>query len=97
MVNGVPQGFFASSRGATRQGDLLSPLLFNLAADVLSRMILRTQNAGLIRAFSTSHGASPLANLHYADDTLLFFEADPNMIKNLQAIRRSFEIVSFAF
>jgi hypothetical protein len=38
LVNGSPFGFFSSSWGL-RQGDLLSPLLFLLVMEVLSRML----------------------------------------------------------
>ncbi len=50
MVNGSPSGFFKSSRGI-HQGDPLSPLLFLLIMEVLSRMLCRTEEAGLIRGF----------------------------------------------
>jgi hypothetical protein len=38
IVNGAPSSFFDSSRGL-RQGDHLSPLLFLLIMEVLSRML----------------------------------------------------------
>lgn len=46
-VNGCESDFFITSKGL-RQGDPLSPLLFNLVVDVLSKMLAKATTGGLI-------------------------------------------------
>ena len=79
LVNGSPTGFFDSSRGL-RQGDPLSPMLFLLIMEVLSRMLKMTAEEGLIKGFHASKATVPgvcILHLLFADDTILFCDADP--------------------
>jgi hypothetical protein len=48
MVNGEDITYFKPSKGL-RQGDPISPLLFNLVGDVLSRMLDKAANLGLVQ------------------------------------------------
>ena len=57
MVNGSPCGFFQSSQGI-RQGDPLSPLLFVIVMEALSRLIEKAINAGLLTGFAMSRLAN---------------------------------------
>jgi hypothetical protein len=45
-----------SSLEAIRQGDPLSPLLFNLVADALSAMLFRASSAGVIQSLVPPFG-----------------------------------------
>ncbi|RVW30605.1 Transposon TX1 uncharacterized 149 kDa protein [Vitis vinifera] len=50
LVNGSAKGWVNASRGL-RQGDPLSPFLFTLVADVLSRMLLRAEERNMLEGF----------------------------------------------
>jgi hypothetical protein len=96
MVNGSPSGFFGSSQGI-RQGDPLSPLLFLLVMEVLSRMLRRTEEAGLIRGFKASNvvedGLS-VSHLLFADDTIVFCDAELEQLLHLRMVLLCFEAVT---
>jgi hypothetical protein len=57
LINGVPFGFFGSSRGV-RQGDPLSPFLFVLVMEAFSRMLSAFISRRLISGFTV--GSSEL-------------------------------------
>ncbi len=96
MVNGSPSSFFGSSRGI-RQGDRLSPLLFLLIMEVLSRMLRRTKEAGLIKGFKAGNSAEEdlsVSYLLFADDTIVFCDADPEQLLHLRMVLSCFEAVT---
>jgi hypothetical protein len=67
-------GSYFKSRKGVRQGDPLSPLLFNLAADCLTKMVQTAQSNGLIKGLMSDIIPSGIAILQYADDTILCME-----------------------
>ena len=62
IVNGEPKSWFRGERGV-RQGDPLSPFLFTLAMDVLSRLISRAVASGLIRGVKVGCKGIVVSNL----------------------------------
>uniref|UniRef100_A0A2N9GQ21 Reverse transcriptase domain-containing protein n=1 Tax=Fagus sylvatica TaxID=28930 RepID=A0A2N9GQ21_FAGSY len=96
MVNGSPSGFFGSSRGL-RQGDPLSPLLFLLVMEVLSQLLRRTEEVGLICGFkagsATVSGLS-ISHLLFADDTIVFCDADRDQLLHLRMVLACFEAMT---
>jgi hypothetical protein len=95
LVNGSPFGFFSSSRGL-RQGDPLFPLLFVLVMEVLSKMFYVTVDKGRLSGFSVG-SRFPMVNishLFFADDTLVFCEANPSHVRYLCVLLLCFEVVS---
>jgi hypothetical protein len=96
IVNGSPTGFFDSSRGL-RQGDPLSPLLFLLIMEVLSRMLRRSVERGFIKGFQVGrevHSSVCVSHLLYADDTILFCDAHPEQLLYIRMVLTCFEAVT---
>ena len=96
LINGTPTGFFNSLRGI-RQGDPLSPLLFLLVIEVLSRLLKRIEEGGFICGFQlgASLGDSlDVSHLLYVDDTILFCDACPEQLTYLRKVLTCFEAMT---
>ena len=74
-VNNEVGHFFQTKKGL-RQGDLLSPFLFNIAADMLDILIQRVNKEGQISRVVPHLVDGNLAVLQYADNTIFFMEHD---------------------
>ena len=96
LVNGSAHGFFSSSRGL-RQGDPLSPLLFLLIMEALSRMLKRAVDMGYISSFMVGkHNGIELmiSHLLFADDTLILCGVDSQQIRHLRGVFIWFQAIS---
>ncbi|RVW15777.1 LINE-1 retrotransposable element ORF2 protein [Vitis vinifera] len=93
LVNGNAKGWVKASRGL-RQGDPLSPFLFTLVADVLSRMLFRAEETGLTEGFSVGRDRTRVSLLQFADDTIFFSKASMEHLQNLKIILLVFGQVS---
>ena len=96
LVNGTPTDFFCSSRGL-RQGDPLSPLLFLVMIEVFSRMVKRMEAAGLVSGFRADgrggRGES-VSHLLFADDTILFCDAEVEQVLHVRLLLLCFQAVT---
>ncbi|XP_057770983.1 uncharacterized protein LOC130990768 [Salvia miltiorrhiza] len=93
LFNGEQHGFFSCSRGV-RQGDPLSPILFALAEEVLSRLLLDAADRGFISRMRMSRSVLFPSHLLYADDVLLFCKADKRSCRMIDSILQLYANVS---
>ena len=84
LVYGSPAGFFQNSRGL-RHGDPLSPYLFVIGMEALSRLLDRAVDNYLSGSKIADRDGvrSVISHLLYADDTLLFCGANKDQLKYL--------------
>ncbi|KAK3212711.1 hypothetical protein Dsin_017417 [Dipteronia sinensis] len=73
LVNGSLESYFHCCRGV-RQGDPLSPLLFGIAEDFLSRLLSRMVDFSQLLPISSPRGFSAPTHLLYVDDVLIFLQ-----------------------
>jgi hypothetical protein len=84
--------FFRNKRGV-RQGDPISPLLFDFMADALSAMLDAAARAGHLRGVVPHLIQGGVTHLQYADDTILLLDLDDTSIANLKFILIAFKIL----
>nr|XP_027072034.1 uncharacterized protein LOC113696849 [Coffea arabica] len=85
IVNGLPQGFFRSTRGL-RQGDPISPTLFVIRAEVLSRSLNALAGHRSFRPFKVPSSCPLVTHLAYADDVVILmsgFKASVKLVKGV--------------
>jgi hypothetical protein len=88
LVNDTPSGFFSSSCGL-RQGDPLSPLLFVIVMEALSKLLTSTVQRGFLSGFSVDSRCSEVVNIShllFADDTLVYCGANPEHLHYIRAL-----------
>ena len=97
LINGVSAGLFRNTRGL-RQGDPLSPYLFVLGMDILSRLVNKAVEGNFLSGFKIGgvreEEELEVSHLLYADDTLLFCKDNPDQLACLRWILMWFELLS---
>lgn len=93
LVNGSPTEEFRLERGL-RQGDPLSPFLFNIVGEVFHLLMEKAKEAGLIEGIKLRNHMESISHLQFADDTIIFLNPELSHILNLKRLIQCFQLVS---
>nr|XP_016476424.1 PREDICTED: uncharacterized mitochondrial protein AtMg01250-like [Nicotiana tabacum] len=80
-VNGTGHGYFEGKRGL-RQGDPISPLLFVMVMEYLSRILNRMSQLPDFRHHPLCK-RQKLTHLVFADDLMIFYKANDSSVKRV--------------
>jgi hypothetical protein len=87
-------GHYFQTKKGLRQGDPLSPLLFNIIVDMLAILIARAKEDGQVGSLIPHLVEGGVSILQYADDTILFMEHNLEKAVNMKLILCIFEQLS---
>jgi hypothetical protein len=85
--------FFRTYQGL-RQGDPMSPILFNLAVEVLATLMRKAVQQKKVKGLMTHLILEGISHVQYADDTILMIEGNDNLVINMKFILYCFEWIS---
>lgn len=89
LFNGTGQGFIKPTRGL-RQGCPLSPFLFILAMESLTRELQWAVQHGDIKGVKLARTAPKITHIMYADDLVLFGNAEIEEVRHLKQVLERF-------
>lgn len=87
-------GSYIKSYKGVRQGDPLSPILFNFAADCLTKMVENAQDRGLVTGLVDHIVPNGVAILQYADDTIIFLKHDVQKARSMKLLLYMYEMMA---
>ena len=90
IFNGKLLEKFKPTRGL-RQGDPLSPYLFLFVADGLSALLQNQIEVGNIQDLKICRKAPGISHLLFADDSLLFFNANADQANRIKGVLKEYE------
>ncbi|WOL01474.1 hypothetical protein Cni_G10190 [Canna indica] len=91
VINGVEGRLFKHKRGL-RQGNPISPLLFNLVTDVLSRLVTKATTVKIVSGALNNILEGGITHILFVDDLLMFTSASEESLKNFALLLKCFDI-----
>jgi hypothetical protein len=92
-INGESHGYFNCIRGV-RQGDPLSPLLFCIAEDVLSRSLTNLVQEGKLNLIKGTRNFNVPSHSFYADDLMIYCKGNISSIHAIKDLFARYELAS---
>lgn len=83
LLNGGQLKEFSASRGI-RQGVPLSPYIFILCSEILSKLIGKAERDGRVKGIRIGRFGPPVSHLMFAEDTFLFCQARREQVQALR-------------
>ncbi|XP_038687533.1 uncharacterized protein LOC119986913 [Tripterygium wilfordii] len=93
LINGSLKGSWSPKRGL-RQGDPLSPYLFIICAEALSKMLEKAHNDKVFQGVKVARGAPRINHLFFTDDSLLFCRASGEECSRVLEVIHNYEVIS---
>jgi hypothetical protein len=85
LVNNSTRHYFQTRKGL-RQGDPLSPILFNIVVNMLAILIQRAKDDGQVCGLIPHLVEGSVSILQYADDTIIFMDYNLDKALNMKHI-----------
>lgn len=89
LINRIPSDFFQSTRGL-RQGCPLSPFLYIIMAETLSRVLEKQRRERNITGVQIARGVKSINHSLFADDTLLLGDASSIIARRFKKVLEDF-------
>ena len=87
-------GHYFQTHKGLRQGDSMSPLIFNIVADLLAILIGRAKEKGHVGGLVPHLVDGGVSIIQYADDTIIFMVNDLAKARNMKLVLCLFEQLS---
>ncbi|KAJ1704376.1 hypothetical protein LUZ63_004155 [Rhynchospora breviuscula] len=92
-INGKGDGFLTPTQGL-RQGCPMSPYIFIISMEILSRMLHMALQVGSIKGVKVAHTRPQITHAIYADDLVLMGDTNEGEVRLLASLLQTFALAS---